>query len=359
MIEILYSLFRIVYPIFPDALIYRYKELLIALELSQNTINAKYNIAGSEYNKLTLITGFAAWKNSLVGEVLGIYQNQVFNITSPLRLVVYGIPANSSNYITANINPVGDINLFEMTFNVNAYTPNERYIGEYRITKEFSETIARNVYPSGYIDNYAIKNFRFNVILRYDKRLFNEIEIPYTLKFNYRMITSQIITHTDVREEFIWPLVSVDLSTTKEIVSYRTIVSGGNTYSIPVYKYHPTGMAYSGIESIVAMIDNGLLDNIDIDKELARQFLIYLTAYKINTDEISAQINLEKLKHDEILISYKNDLSQKFESEKFAMDSMKLQLINAEENAARETERDINNLLISAQTLKLNLLQAM
>ena len=111
---------------------------------------------------------------------------------------------------------------------------------------------------------------------------------------------------------------------------------------------------YSGIETIVALYENGVTLP-DVNYEKAYSFLTYVNAYKKFSTEIDSERAYLQREAEAQLASYRQDYTDRAQREKSDLQSKKIQMLMAIDNDTKAATRDFQNMLLNAQNLKQNL----
>jgi hypothetical protein len=111
---------------------------------------------------------------------------------------------------------------------------------------------------------------------------------------------------------------------------------------------------FQGIESIVILYENGIRFD-DVNYDDVYLFKTYLTAYKKFSTEILAEKSLLEKHAANNVNNYKQQLDDQANRELADLQSKKLQLLIAIDNEAKSAQRDFQNMLLTAQSLKTQL----
>lgn len=108
---------------------------------------------------------------------------------------------------------------------------------------------------------------------------------------------------------------------------------------------------YGGIASIVALYENGVtLPSVDYEK--AYSFLTYVNSYKKFSTQVDAEKALLEQQAKNNVDAYRQQLNDQAAREYSDLQSKKIQLLIAIDNEAKSAQRDYQNMLLTAQTLK-------
>lgn len=115
---------------------------------------------------------------------------------------------------------------------------------------------------------------------------------------------------------------------------------------------------YGGASSVLAMIENGVfVDSKDVDK--LSEFVTFLNAYKKYNGELSAANNLEAERNRQSINEYKNAMGEKLSQRKNNLSDLKLQMSFNAKNETASAKRDMQSLALTAQSLMLQVKQAL
>lgn len=110
-------------------------------------------------------------------------------------------------------------------------------------------------------------------------------------------------------------------------------------------------MPYNGLQTIIAIYENGLaIENFNYEK--AYEFLTYLNAYKKFSTQVDAEKALLEQQAKNNVDAYRQQLNDQAAREYSDLQSKKIQLLIAIDNEAKSAQRDYQNMLLTAQTLK-------
>lgn len=110
---------------------------------------------------------------------------------------------------------------------------------------------------------------------------------------------------------------------------------------------------YNGAESVLAMIENGVTVNVDL--ELLSEFVTFLNAYNKYSGAMAATNALQAEKNRQTLTDYKNAMSEKLSNRKNSLGDLKTQISFAAKNETASAKRDMQGLLLSGQSLMIQL----
>ena len=165
-----------------------------------------------------------------------------------------------------------------------------------------------------------------NIAVKYDSRLFQTPEIAAT-----RLIYGPNVLHY------------------RSSTTYTFFARSTQGYLLKAEK-----MPYDGANTIYAMHENGL-DIPGTDYALLKEFCTYINAYR----KFGAQINAEARNAQQVaqdaIADYQEQLRDKIRQEQSALQNLSFSMAQASENEMRSAERDLTNLALNAQSLKINL----
>jgi len=108
---------------------------------------------------------------------------------------------------------------------------------------------------------------------------------------------------------------------------------------------------YSGIESIKILNENGVsIDGVDYDR--VSEFCTYVNAYKKFSTQVDAEKALLEQQAKSNVDAYRKQLNDQAAREYSDLQSKKIQLLITIDNEAKSAQRDYQNMLLTAQTLK-------
>ena len=110
-------------------------------------------------------------------------------------------------------------------------------------------------------------------------------------------------------------------------------------------------LPYSGVQSLIALYENGL-SMPDIDYTLLYAFNDTLEAMKKFSGEIQSAAELSAIENSQKLGLYRNDLTDKLKSEKNQLENLSLSLTAATQSDLQSAKRDMLSIALQAQTLK-------
>ena len=166
----------------------------------------------------------------------------------------------------------------------------------------------------------------------YDNRLFKDInskiEITYT------------------RDSFVYTYTYL------AIMSYSS-ESVVNLIPLALLKVYAQMMPYTGAASVLAMIENGV--KVNVDQKLLSEFVTFLNAYNKYGGAMAATNALQAEKNRQTLTDYKNAMSEKLSNRKNNLGDLKTQISFAAKNETASAKRDMQGLLLSGQSLMIQL----
>lgn len=217
--------------------------------------------------------------------------------------------------------------------------------GAYSARSDFS------FYPQMYfyIDQYGNYGSTYNLpcsyTVYYDKRLFSSVNASLSIN-NVRTGEYTRATNPNyIPAQTGWPNSRPAVGS-----EYIMIYFLAPSYQLSVV---PTLAGYSGAETVLAMVENGV--SVDIDAKLLKEFVTFLTAYKKYSSQIESDKSLQVEKNKQDLEQYKNNLSDKLKARQGSLSDLKTQIIFAAKNETNSAKRDMQNLSLSAQSLALQL----
>lgn len=108
---------------------------------------------------------------------------------------------------------------------------------------------------------------------------------------------------------------------------------------------------YSGIESIKILHENGV-SIAEIDYRRVYEFCTYINAYKKFSTQVDAEKALLEQRAKNNVDAYRQQLNDQAAREYSDLQSKKIQLLITIDNEAKSAQRDYQNMLLTAQTLK-------
>jgi hypothetical protein len=111
---------------------------------------------------------------------------------------------------------------------------------------------------------------------------------------------------------------------------------------------------YRGIESIKILFENGIVIR-DVNYNDVYTFCTYINAYKKFATQIEAEKSLLEKDAANTVNNYKKQLDDQANRELADLQSKKIQLLIAIDNEAKSAQRDFQNMLLTAQSLKTQL----
>lgn len=161
-------------------------------------------------------------------------------------------------------------------------------------------------------------------IILYDRRLFTDVS--WSIAIDY-IVTGRVQVGIFEYTDAISPIISIDVI--------------------------PKLSQYNGASTVLAMIENGV--PVDVDKALLAEFVTFINAYSKYSGELAASVGLQLEKNRQALTDYKNSISEKLASRKDELGDLKTQIAFAAKNETNSAKRDMHNLLLSAQSLMVQL----
>lgn len=138
------------------------------------------------------------------------------------------------------------------------------------------------------------------------------------------------------------------------IMSYSSMRVEYLTASQLIIQANGTVKPYNQAESLIALYENGVTaPNVNFDK--LKEFKIYLDAYEKYKTQIESDYQLQIQKTAAEINQYEQQLIDKFNAEKSALQNLKLQIGVALSNEAASAKRDFLNLFLNTQNLQVNL----
>lgn len=198
---------------------------------------------------------------------------------------------------------------------------------------------------TGYKDIYDMGNKSFN----------NVIEQRYASPYGNFYYDSRLIVFTGFQ---IFNRIYSDGQTGS--VSYLSIMTYDSmqvlylTGSQLIIQANGTVKPYSQAKSLIALYENGI-SHPDIDYKKLIEFQTYLDAYEKYKTQIESDYQLQIQKTAADLNQYEQQLIDKFNAEKSALQNLKIQIGVALSNEAASAKRDFLNLFLNTQNLQVNL----
>lgn len=139
-------------------------------------------------------------------------------------------------------------------------------------------------------------------------------------------------------------------------LSYLSFMSYDSALVTPGYSdiyasVSGTPKAFNGIESILALYENGVTLR-NVDYPTLYEFFTYVNAYKNYEAELQADTNLLMQQANATVNDYRQKLEDQAAREFSDLQSKKIQLLIAIDNESKSAQRDYQNMLINAQSLK-------
>ena len=110
-------------------------------------------------------------------------------------------------------------------------------------------------------------------------------------------------------------------------------------------------MPFDGVETICVMYENGRIFA-DMDYDALYTFRTYIRAYKKFSTQVDAEKALLEQQAKNNVDAYRQQLNDQAAREYSDLQSKKIQLLIAIDNEAKSAQRDYQNMLLTAQTLK-------
>lgn len=129
-------------------------------------------------------------------------------------------------------------------------------------------------------------------------------------------------------------------------------------YSFLIVAPNANAQPYNGADTILALHENGV-DNGGVDYAVLSDFIDFRNAYSKYSQQLAAQKSADRQQQKNEIAEYKNNLGDKLQAEKNALQNLTLTMQQAMKNESASAERDMVNTVINAQNLKLSLLAAM
>lgn len=138
------------------------------------------------------------------------------------------------------------------------------------------------------------------------------------------------------------------------IMSYSSMRVEYLTGSQLIIQANGTAKPYSQAESLIALYENGIkMPDVNFDR--LYDFKIYLDAYEKYRTQIESDNQLQIQKTAAEINQYEQQLNDKFNAEKSALQNLKIQIGVALSNEAASAKRDFLNLFLNTQNLQVNL----
>lgn len=199
-----------------------------------------------------------------------------------------------------------------------------------------------------YAQNQTRTDLRFNPLVYFNVDYFGN---PISDQYYYQECNYAIYYDRRIFSGVTGSL-AVAFVKTGEFVKSRT----RDLYPVnPVYTLtiNPQLMPYSGIESVLAMAQNGI--DIKQDYQSVKEFATFISAYKKYSGQLSASMSLQAEKSKQDKVQYQNALSDKLAARKNELNDLKTQIAFAAQNETNSAKRDMQNLALNAQSLILQL----
>lgn len=207
------------------------------------------------------------------------------------------------------------------------------------LTAEYYNKIKVNVFFAKLADG-AWLNFPVD--------LFNQEEFSGKIIFDKRIIHS-VQSSIDIKYKNTYD------------TSLPQIYSAGGGLFVDVYyltasavlTVNPVLQKFNGASSVLAMIENG--KSVNVDKALLTEFVTFLNAYSKYSAQLAAASSLQSEKNNQDLQQYKNVISDKLTARKNELNDLRTQISFAARNETASARRDMQNLVLNAQSLMLQL----
>lgn len=222
--------------------------------------------------------------------------------------------------------------------------------------------------------NYA-DYFNFSKIVipidYYGQRIRPQVKIHKPTNQRYTETVSQ---HIDIKNWYSYQFekVYVDITYDSRIVSDvvaefaylygRQLINSSHYFTFyDVYEIQRTDLLVSytpasakNASSVLAYYENGV--NVPaVDYILLYEFQTYLNAYRKFSSQIEAEARNAQQVAQDAIADYQEQLRDKIRQEQSALQNLSFSMAQASENEMRSAERDLTNLALNAQSLKINL----
>lgn len=137
-------------------------------------------------------------------------------------------------------------------------------------------------------------------------------------------------------------------------LSYSSLPVSILTGSQLIIKANGGHKPYNQAESLIALYENGIKMQ-DVNYDRLYDFKIYLDAYEKYRTQIESDNQLQIQKTAAEINQYEQQLNDKFNAEKSALQNLKIQIGVALSNEAASAKRDFLNLFLNTQNLQVNL----
>ena len=249
---------------------------------------------------------------------------------------------NTSNQIfTQIVRPTSETSLgWNHQFSISMLKPtNDRFKRSQNIEQQYMEYPIDLAHGDGVnfspINSSGIMRGRFRPYVHtvYDSRIFDT--------------PSNIVRYKFTATYGPFSLTVMSIMSYIQIQAYRG-------YTDLIAEARATVKPFNGLESIIALHENGVtLPNVDMIQ--IYDFATYVIAYNNYSGELQADKNLLMQKANIAVSDYRQQLNDQAAREYSDLQSKKIQLLIAIDNEAKSAQRDFQNMLLTAQSLKTQL----
>lgn len=288
-----YEIVKSAYPGIPDAILNQYADLLPAEAAALNESARSANPFYTAWNRLPVTQSMAYNVIYGNGAAPGRYYPSIDNAT-----IGFIDPQNQNETVTLNFEATIE-NAIRLEYNLSYRPPDIGYFWRHQTPVKCT--------------------------VRYDRRLYENVS--WKIIKQSGPVSGPLLTR--ISQYIVWYVG-------------RAMATGQATAN---------KINYAGISTIVAMYENNIIiENVDYDK--AYSFLTYVNAYKKFSTQVDAEKALLEQQAKNNVDAYRQQLNDQAAREYSDLQSKKIQLLIAIDNEAKSAQRDYQNMLLTAQTLK-------